>query len=79
MFDSVLSTPLEYVSITCFELGSSFATLFKKAYSKPCLTSEMELFAKIVNGLKPLTVFTKSSILDLGQGSEHASAHSVLS
>ena len=33
----------------------------------------MELFAKMVNGLKLLTVFTKSSILDVWQGSEYDS------
>ena len=28
-------------------------------------TSKMELFAKIVNGLRSLTIFAKSSILDV--------------
>ena len=34
----------------------------------------MELFTKIVNGLKPLTNFAKNSILDVWQGSEYAFA-----
>ena len=33
----------------------------------------MELFAKIVNGFKPLTIFAKSSILDVQQISGDAS------
>ena len=31
----------------------------------------MERFAKIVNGLKPSTIFAKRSILDVWQGSEY--------
>ena len=33
--------------------------------------SEMELFAKIVNDQKPLTIFAGSSILDVYRGSEY--------
>ena len=33
----------------------------------------MDYFAKIGNGNKPLTIFTKFSILDVWQGSENAS------
>ena len=33
----------------------------------------MELFAKIVNGSKPLTIFAKNSISDVRQGYEYAS------
>ena len=33
----------------------------------------MEVFTKIVNGLSSLTIFTKSSILDVLQDSEFAS------
>ena len=32
----------------------------------------MELFAKIVHGSKPLTIFGKNSILDVRQGYEYA-------
>ena len=32
---------------------------------------KMELFAKIVNGNQPLTIFAKSSTLDVFQGSEY--------
>ena len=42
-------------------------------YSEPCLTSKMESFAKIVNGLQLLTILEKISILNAGQGSEYAS------
>ena len=41
-------------------------------YSEPCQTSKMELFLKIINGRKPLTIFAKSSILDVWLGSERA-------
>ena len=34
-------------------------------HSEPCQTFKMELFAKIVNGFQTLTVFAKSSILDV--------------
>ena len=33
----------------------------------------MELFAKTVNNLKPLTIFAKSSVLDVCSGSKYAS------
>ena len=33
-----------------------------EAYSEPSQTSKMELFVKIDNKLKPLTIFSKSSI-----------------
>ena len=33
----------------------------------------MELFAKLVKNEKPLTIFVKTSILDVWQGSEYAS------
>ena len=32
----------------------------------------MECWAKRINGLKPLTIFAKGSILDVWQGSEYA-------
>ena len=37
------------------------------------LPSKMELFAKIVKNEKPFTIFAKTSILDVWQGSEYAS------
>ena len=36
---------------------------FPKAYLEPSQMSKMELFAKTVNGGKPLNIFAKSSIL----------------
>ena len=41
-----------------------------EAYSEPCQTSQMECFTKIINYL---TIFAERSILDVWQGSEHAS------
>ena len=40
-------------------------------YSDSRRTSKMELIAKIVNGLKPLTTFAISSILDVRLGPEY--------
>ena len=41
-------------------------------YLEPIQTSKMEPFVKIVNGIKPLTNFTKSSILDVWLCSKNA-------
>ena len=42
-------------------------------------TSKMKLFAKIVNCRKPLTIFAKSSFLDVWLGSEYPTANVFLS
>ena len=44
-----------------------------EAYLEPCQTSKMELFAKIVNDWKPLSIFAKRSILEFWPGSEYSS------
>ena len=49
----------------------------RQMYSEPCQTSKKELFAKTVNSWMPLNIFTKSSILDVWQGSEYASVAQV--
>ena len=41
------------------------ALLSAERYSEPSKTSKMELFTKKLNGLKPLSISTKSSILDV--------------
>ena len=46
---------------------------FIEAYWEHCQTSKMEHLAKIVNNFKELTLFAKSSTLDVWQGSEDAS------
>ena len=43
------------------------------AHSGPSQTSKMELFTKVVNDLKPLSIFAKSVILDVWLGYEYAS------
>ena len=40
------------------------SNVFAEAYSESVQISKMETFAKIVNGLKSLIVFTKKSILN---------------
>ena len=42
------------------ELTEAFSGVFRARQ-----TSKMELFVQIVNGIKLLTIFTKSSILDV--------------
>ena len=46
--------------------------LTPEAYSESCQTRKMELFAKLVNGWKLLTIFAKSSNLGVWQDSEDA-------
>ena len=46
---------------------------YLEGYSEPYQISKKELFTQIVNGLKPLTIFVKSSISDVGLGSEYVS------
>ena len=45
-----------------------------EAYWEPSQSSKKEFFAEIFNGWKPLTIVAKSSILDVWQVSEYASA-----
>ena len=42
-----------------------------KMHPKPCETSKMEHFAKIVNTFKWLAIFVKRSILDIWRGFEY--------
>ena len=47
-------------------LGIIFLLLISKVlYSEPTQTFKMAIFAKIVNGFQPLTIFAKKPILDL--------------
>ena len=55
------------VAWECFKFN------FAEAYSETGWTPKMELFAKIVNCFKPLTIFAKSSILDVRVGCVYAS------
>ena len=42
-------------------------------FSELSQTSKMELFAKLISGIQPLTIFTKHSILDVSQGYDYTS------
>ena len=44
-----------------------------KVHPEPSQRSKMEFFVRIVNGLNPLSIFEKSSILDIRLCSEYAS------
>ena len=46
-------------------------------YSEHCQTSKMELFAKMVNGSKLLTIVVKNSILDTSDGSEYVFGYDI--
>ena len=63
--------------IKCSFVSSNFV-LFRiirtaEVYLEPIRTFTMELFAKIVKGFQLLTIFIKSSILDIRLGFEYAS------
>ena len=49
-----------------------------EAFSVSCKTSEMEHFAKLINGWKPLIIFTKRSILVVWQSSEYVFVKNLL-
>ena len=49
-----------------------------EAYTDPSLISKMESFAKIVDAFQALTIFQKSSILDIRLGYEYASEYCQL-
>ena len=57
-----LEAYLGFCQISMMELENLNET---QAHSEPTQTSRMELFAKIFNGLKPLTIFGKRSTLDV--------------
>ena len=50
-----------------------FLQVASEATSESCQTFMMEIFVKIVKNEKPFTIFAKSSILDVWQGSEYTS------
>ena len=60
------------IGLTDFKKNNT--TSRPEAYSKTSQTSKIELFKKIVNGWKPLTIFAKSFILDVLLGSGHTFA-----
>ena len=51
-----------------------FMVYSTEVFSEFRQTSKIKLFAKIVNDWKSLTIFTKSFILDVWQGSENTSS-----
>ena len=53
---------------------SIFMVNWKEAFSEPCKTSEVKLFAKLVSNWKPLIFLPKTSALDVWKVSEYASA-----
>ena len=65
-----------FCSILIFRLKIFYCiyivVLISQAYSESCQTSKMEIFVKIVNGLKSLAIFAKNFILDVLQGSKYS-------
>ena len=51
---------------TCFGIRKKTC----KAYSQPCQTSKLELFANIVNGFQTITIFANRTVSDFQQGSK---------
>ena len=73
-----MSTPRSIYSWHYNDISLLFKNYFweapiSAAYSEPCQTSKTEFFAKMVNGLQQLIIFTKSSILAVWQSSKYAS------
>ena len=52
---------------------NKWSAWYTKASLGPRQTSKMKVFEKIVDGFQLITIFAKSSILDIWQGSEYAS------
>ena len=54
----------------------SFAAFLKisDAYLKPGQAPEIELFANVINGINPLSILVKGTILDIWQHSKYASS-----
>ena len=65
MFDRVPNTLQLSIFVPCH--------LFQKAYN-PVKHLRWSFFSEIVNGRKPLTIFAKSSIIDVQLGSKYATA-----
>ena len=63
-------THIPFVPHTLVELGS---LIHAEAYSKPSGPYKMEIFAKIAHGFQPLTIFAKTSLLDVRMSSEYVS------
>ena len=49
------------------------ASGYSEVYSEPSETSKIELSAKIVDCIQPLTIFAKNFILGISQAYEYAS------
>ena len=58
LFSSVSIVDYEQVNVSWVEL---------------CKTSVMQLFVEILNGIQPINIFAKSTMLNAWQGSEYAS------
>ena len=53
----------QYVPIYC--LNTEIHEKKPETYSEPCQISKVKLFAKIIDGWKPLSFLAKCSILDV--------------
>ena len=55
------------------ELFLQVVTAASEASSKSCHNSKMELFPKIAKNEKPFSIFAKTAIVDVWQGSKYVS------
>ena len=78
--EEILNGKLHFLCSGCLDTepsvrtsSSTFDSCIKltEAYPEPCQTSKKKRFAKVVNGKKPLTIFTKPSILNVWHVSEY--------
>ena len=71
----IIGTSVKFKDHSIHTLLGSFALINLEPYSEPepYQTIKKELFAKIVTIFQPLTIFSKSSILDVSEGPEYAS------
>ena len=60
------------------ESESDYAVWLLDMYSEPCQTSNIEVFAKIINVCKLQIIFWKRSILDALQFIEYASEYNLM-
>ena len=66
---------LLFLQLSNAKLENGGKCLFcSKAHPETCQTSKIEFLGEIVNGIQPLTISTKSSILDIWKSSEYDSA-----
>ena len=76
-FQIYISVYLQFYLVSKFRGWTLFGNI-PQAYSHPCQTRKMEVFAKIVNGFQLLTLCIKISISGVSQGSKFVSTYRLI-